>query len=66
MLRVDAQSQQQGIERDLHDPGSGESITHLFMGHADYVNALRQTLEQGREGFAHISPLSSGDLQEPS
>jgi hypothetical protein len=28
------------------------------VGHAHNVNALRQTLEQGRDATAHISPLT--------
>jgi len=58
MLRIDAQSEQQGIERDLHNPGGSESIALFSVGHAHNVNALRQTLEQGRDATAHISRLT--------
>jgi hypothetical protein len=54
MVGVNAQSQQQGLERDLHNPSGGESIAHLSVGHAYHVNTLRNTLEQGREGDAHV------------
>src|SRR6478672_1919481 len=59
MMWIDAQGQQQGIERYLHHPGGGESIAHLPVGHAHHVNALRQALKQGRDGTAHASlPIS--------
>src|SRR5680860_857934 len=47
MVRIDAQGQQQGIERHLHYPGGGEGIAYLPMGHAHHVNALFQRLTQG-------------------
>ena len=53
MVRIDAQGQQQGIERHLHNPGGGESIAHRPVGHAHHVNALRQALKQGRDRTAH-------------
>ena len=61
MLRIHAQSEQQGIERDLHNPGGSESIALFSVGHAHNVNALRQTLEQGRDATAYLSPNASPD-----
>jgi hypothetical protein len=55
MVRVDAQGQQQGIVRNLHDPRGGESIVHLSVGYTHHLNALRQALKQGRDGSAHLS-----------
>jgi hypothetical protein len=55
MVRIDAQSQPQGIEGHLHNPGGGESIAKLAVGHAHDINALRQALKQGRDGIAHAS-----------
>ena len=53
-MRIDAQGQQQGIEGHLHHPGGGESIAHLPVSHANYINALRQPLKQG---WAATEPL---------
>jgi hypothetical protein len=62
MARIDAQGQQQGIERDLHHPGGGKSISRVPLGHAHNVNALREALEQGRNGTTH-TPLPSCGLE---
>jgi hypothetical protein len=53
MARIDAQGQQQRIERHLHHPSGGKSITGLPVAHAHNVNALREALKQGRDGIAH-------------
>src|SRR6476619_194400 len=59
MMWIDAQGQQQGIEGHLHHPGGGESIAHLPVSHANYINALRQPLKQGCDGATHPSlPIS--------
>src|SRR6478735_3771829 len=58
MARIDAQGQQQWIERHLHHPSGGEGITPVLVGHAYQVNALRQALKQGRDRTAH-EPLPS-------
>jgi len=55
MLLINAQSQQQGVEGDLHDPRGGKSIARLSMGHSHHVHALGQPLEQSRNGIAHHS-----------
>jgi hypothetical protein len=54
-VRIDAQGQEQGIERHLHHPGGAERIAHLPVGRAHHVNALCQALKQGRDGTAHAS-----------
>src|SRR6516165_3664242 len=53
MLRINAQSQQQGIVGDLHDPRGSESVAHLSMSHSHHVHALRQPLKQSCDGIAH-------------
>ncbi len=55
VVRIDAQNEQDGIERNLHHPGGGECIARLTLGYADDVDALRQALEQGGDGTAHFS-----------
>jgi hypothetical protein len=65
MSRINAQGQQQGIERHLHHPCGGESIARLSMGHAYHVNALRQALKQGTSGVAHAFLLAYRVLADP-
>src|ERR1019366_4974983 len=53
MVRIDAQGQQQGIVRDLHHEGRGESIAQIPMSDAHHINARRQALKQTYNRIAH-------------